>query len=156
MYTVKFKSEKIKLWKCPECGRQFQRKGQSHSCKYYPLEQHFAGKEKGEALFTLLKKVLKKNVGPFKIESLSCCIHFVSITTFLAVKIFRNKIRIDFTLDHKINSRRPYQFLQISANRYLYYIEVTKEEQLDDELMEWIQMAYDKDLKPNKHPTSHP
>jgi Domain of unknown function (DUF5655) len=145
---VKTKYESLKLWKCPKCGRQFERRGQSHSCKPFPLEQHFVGKDTGNALYENFKRSVKKQVGSFKIESLECCIHFVSTFTFAAIKIFKDKIQIDFSLSRKIKSKRINWFVQMSTHRYLYYIDITKEDEIDKELMEWIQEAYDiKDKK---------
>jgi len=141
---VKTKSEIIKLWECPKCGRQFERKGQTHSCRPFPLEQHFNGKDVGKILYEKFRIAVKKRLGPFKIESLECCIHFVSTFTFAAVKIFKDKIRVDFSLIYKIKSKRINQYIQISAHRYLYYVDITEEDEIDEELMKWIQEAHDK------------
>lgn len=136
---------KIKqLWTCPNCGRQFERQRQAHSCKPFALEQHFKRKETGKLLYEALKEALEKQFGAFKIESLECCIHFVSTSTFAAVKIFKNKIRVDFALNRSIESERFHQFVQMSAHRYLYDIDVMKETEIDKELIEWIQEAYNK------------
>lgn len=141
---MKTKSEILKLWKCPKCGRQFERHGQSHSCRPFPLEQHFLGKPAGRLLYEKFKEAVKKQVGSFKIESLECCIHFVSTFTFAAVKIFKEKIRVDFSLSRKIKSKRINQYVQMSAHRYLYVIDIMYEDEIDNELMEWIQEANDK------------
>ena len=144
---MKTNSEILKLWECPKCGRQFERKDQPHSCKYFPIEQHFIKKEKGEKLYEKLKKTLQQQLGDFKIESLECCIHFVSTFTFAAVKIFKNKIRVDFSLNQDLKSKRIKKSIQMSANRYLYYIEIINEDEINDELMKWIQEAHDKKLE---------
>ena len=141
---MKTKIEHTKLWTCPKCGRKFERTGQSHSCSPFPLEQHFKGKPSGKLLFEKFKQAVKKQAGPFKIESLKCCIHFVSTFTFAAVKIFKDKIRVDFSLSRKIKSKRIYQFVQMSAHRYLYVINILTEDEIDEELMEWIKEALDK------------
>jgi len=141
---VKTKAEILKLWKCPKCGRQFERKNQSHSCKDFPLEQHFYRKEKGKMLYEKFRMAVKNQLGFFKIESLECCIHFVSTFTFAAIKIFKDKIRVDFSLDHKIESKQIKKYTQMSANRYLYYIDIISEDEIDGDLMEWIQEAYNK------------
>lgn len=75
---------------------------------------------------------------------MECCIHFVSTFTFAAVKILSNKIRVDFSLSRKIKSKRINQYVQMSALRYLYYIDIEKEKDIDEALMEWIQEAHDK------------
>jgi hypothetical protein len=132
-----------KLWSCPKCGRQFERRGQAHSCRLFPIEQHFEGKRQGELLYQNFKQAVKKRVSFFKVESLECCIHFVSASTFAAVKIFKEKIRVDFSLSRKLKNKRIDQFLQMSANRYLYFIDIGVDDEIDEELIEWIREAYE-------------
>ena len=95
-------------------------------------------------MYEQLKKAVKKNIGAFKTESLECCIHFVSTFTFTAVKVFKDKIRVDFSLNRKLKSKRINQFVQMSAHRFLYVIDIMKEDDMDEELIEWIQEAHDK------------
>lgn len=133
-----------KLWSCPKCGRQFEREGQAHSCRLFPIEQHFEGKQESKLLYEKFKQAVKKQVGSFKTESLECCIHFVSTFTFAAIKILKDKIRVDFSLRRKIKTKRPNQFLQMSANRYLYFIDIGVDDEIDVELIEWIKEAHDK------------
>ena len=83
-------------------------------------------------------------MGNFKVESLECCIHLVSTFTFAAVKIFKDKIRVDFSLSRKIKSDRITHFTPMSAHRFLYCVDVMKEEDIDQELMDWILEAHDK------------
>lgn len=141
---MKDRVEIKELWECPKCGRKFERRGQSHSCSPYKLDKHFAGKPEEKILYQKLKKAVKQRTGPFKIESLSCCIHFVSTFTFTAVKIMKNKIRVDFSLGRKLKSKRIADVVQMSAHRYLYVVDIGSEDEIDDELMEWIQEARDK------------
>ncbi len=132
-----------KLWKCPKCNREFEKKNQVHSCTVYPIEKHFKGKEEvARPLFEELKETINKNIGEFKIESLPCCIHFVSTYTFAAVYALRNKIRIHFTLNHKLESPRIDKFSQMSANRYLYSIDIEDKKGFDKELIKWLKEAY--------------
>jgi Domain of unknown function (DUF5655) len=133
-----------KLWTCPKCGRQFERDGQSHSCKLFSLEQHFENKLQGKLLYQKFKEAIKKQGISFKIESLECCIHFVSNFTFATVKIFKDKIEVHFGLSRKIKSKRINQCIQLSANRYLYYVNITAPDEMDDTLMEWITEAQNK------------
>lgn len=132
----------VKLWACPTCGRQFARQGQSHSCRPYPLEKHFERKPAGKLLYEKLKQAIEKKIHSFKIESLECCIHFVITSTFVAVKIFKDKIRIDFSLSRRIESKRFRQSVQMSAHRFLYVVDIMTTDEMDEELMQWIQEAY--------------
>lgn len=144
MFTAKTKIEKKKLWTCPKCKRKFERQGQSHSCQAFPLAKHFERKPEGQLLYEKLKHAVKNEVGTYKIESLACCIHFVSTYTFAAVKILKDKIKVGFSLSRKIQNNRFTDFTPMSAHRYLYYIDVMKVNDIDRELMEWIHEAYDK------------
>ncbi len=132
----------VKLWKCAKCKREFAKKNQGHSCVSYPLENHFKGKDRAKELFNFLKEQIEKNIGPVKIESLPCCIHLVSNYTFGAVWAMKDRIRIDFRTNFKIESKIIWRMIQMSKNRYLYYFEIKDEKEIDKELLGWIDKAY--------------
>ena len=138
----------ISLWKCPRCGRKFERHNQAHSCKIYPLELHFKDKDASKPLYEKLCNEIRKEVGPYKIEPIECCIHLVSTRTFAAVKILQHKLQIDFSLDHEIKNMRFIKTLKISKNRFLYLLEITKEKEIDEEFLNWIKEA--QELKKKK------
>lgn len=145
-------TKKTELWTCPHCNRKFVHRGQMHSCRQFPLEQHFAGKPGGKKLYEHFKRAVRKSTGHFKIESLECCIHFVNNSTFVAVKIYKDKIRIDFTLYHTIERKRYHRFTMLSANRYLYYCYIFNEVEIDEALIGWIKEAYTKSLLKYRKP----
>lgn len=129
------------LWTCPKCKRKFERKDQPHSCKYYPIEQHFEHRSKERKLYEQLKKAIKINIDHVKVESLECCIHFVSNFTFAAVKIMKGKIRLDFALNHLLKNNRIIKSLKMSTNRWLYVVDLTEENDINDELLQWLKEA---------------
>jgi hypothetical protein len=141
---VRKRTDTKELWECPKCGRRFEKRNQSHSCKLYPLEQHFTEKINGELLYKKLKLTLEEALGPFKIESLECCIHFVTTFTFAAVKVYKNKISIEFSLNHKENNSRIKQVTPMSKNRFLHCIDILTENEINEELVDWIREARDK------------
>ena len=130
------------MWQCPECKREFKKKKQSHSCIVYPIEQHFKGKDYSKNLFEKLVRKIEEEVGEIKIESLSCCIHLVSSYTFCGIWLLKNKLRLDFRVDYPIDSKRIIKQEKLSANRYLYYIELEEEKNIDKELLKWIKDSY--------------
>ncbi|WP_026898257.1 DUF5655 domain-containing protein [Daejeonella oryzae] len=138
------KQESEKLWRCPKFSRQFHRNGQTNSCRIFALEQHFHNKPTGKILFEEFKSAVNKSLVSFKIESLKCCIHLVNVNTFAAVKVFRNKIRVDFSLSRLIENKRIKKSIQMSAHRYLYHVDIFEAEEIDKELMGWIGEAYSK------------
>lgn len=142
------KKTKVSFWKCPRCGREFERHNQAHSCKIYPLELHFKNKDASKTLYKKLCNEIRKENGPFKVESLECCIHLVSTGTFAAVKILQHKLQIDFSLNHEIKNNRFIKSLKMSEHRFLYLLEIINEEEIDVELLKWIKEA--QELKQKK------
>ena len=136
------------MWKCPKCNREFLKNNQSHSCLNYPIENHFKGKEDiGKPLFYSLVKKIEDNIGPLKIESLPCCIHLLSNYTFSGVWIGKDKIKLDFRLDNKIKNERIIKEVHISTNRYIYYLEISDDKEIDEQLLDWIRTAYNANFK---------
>lgn len=132
-----------KLWICPKCGRIFEKKNQAHSCKVYPLRNHFKGKEAvAVPLFRKLKARIKKDIGQIKVISLPCCIHLFGKFDFAAVFPLKDKIRIHFVLDYKLKSPRIYSFSKYSVSRYKYAIYIKDESKIDKELIGWMKEAY--------------
>ncbi len=142
MIMKTLEKQKINSWTCPQCGRMFKRMGQSHSCKTFPLEQHFIGKEKFRKLFDKLGKAITTRIGPFKIDSIECCIHLVHKSTFVAVKVMKNNLRIDFSLDYKPSNPRIGKTVKMSENRYLHYVDITMEDDINTDLLQWLKDAY--------------
>ncbi|HEX9262628.1 MAG TPA: DUF5655 domain-containing protein [Candidatus Bathyarchaeia archaeon] len=131
------------LWTCPKCKRQFEKRNQVHSCNLYPLDKHFKAKEKiARPLYEKLKEQIEKKIGPLKVESLPCCIHFVSTYTFAAVYALRNKIRIHFTLNHELENPRIKKSSQMSNTKYLYSIDIENSNEINEELISWLRQAY--------------
>ncbi|KKP70035.1 hypothetical protein A2X44_02360 [candidate division CPR3 bacterium GWF2_35_18] len=136
-----------KLWKCPRCKREFAKENQTHSCRVYPLEEHFKNKDYAKSVFEYLKGKIEKEVGKLKIESLPCCIHLVSNYTFGAVWAMKDGIRIDFRVDHEIKTKKIYKMVRMSANRFLYYFDIKDKSEIDTEIMNGIREAYSLNLK---------
>lgn len=131
------------MWACPKCKREFLHNNQSHSCVVFPLENHFKNKEKiAKPLFDELILQIEKNIGPVKIESLPCCIHLVSSYSFSGVWALKDKIRIDFRIDEKIDDPRIFKEQKISANRYMYHLDITDKKDVDKKLIGWLDKAY--------------
>ncbi len=131
-----------KLWQCPKCKREFKNKNQAHSCTNFPLEKHFENKPYAKELFLHLKREIEKHIGPLKIESPPCCIHFVGSYTFGGVWALKDKLRIDFRLDSEIKNKKIWKMVKMSPNRYLYFVEIKDKKEIDRELLGWIKKAY--------------
>lgn len=130
-------------WVCPTCRRQFERRNQGHSCRRYALAEHFKRRPVAHALYDALRAATTREVGRFRVESLPCCIHFVSTFTFAAVRVLTDRIRVDFTAPRPRKSRRVHRCIKMSAHRYLCLVDVTTPAEIDDQLLAWIRAAHD-------------
>jgi len=132
-----------KLWTCSKCGRRFGKIKQTHSCAVYPVAKHLKGKKLATDLYKELKLRVKKTIGPFYIESLPCCIHFVKAAfTFAAVYALKDGLRFHIGLDHRIKSKRIRRYAQIAAKRYMYELDIHDKTEMDTELLDWLNKAY--------------
>jgi len=135
----------IKLWKCPKCGRKFEKIKQVHSCTIYPVAKHLKGKKFATELYDELKAKIKKAAGPFYIESLPCCIHFVAsgtCFTFAATYAMKDRLRLHFGLSRKIASKRIRKYAQTAASKYTYELDIMDKKEFDKELLDWLKEAY--------------
>lgn len=132
------------LWRCPKCKRQFQRKGQQHSCVSFPLARHFENKHDiAKPLFDSLLRLMRAKIGPCSVVSLPCCIHFSSKgRDFAAVYALKDGLRFHIGADAPIKSTRILQVEKTSAHRYLHSLDVHSARELDAELFHWLASSY--------------
>lgn len=130
------------MWTCSCCGRIFEKAKQPHSCKKFPLEEHFKNREKAKDLFYLLFRTINEKVGSCQIVSLPCCIHLFGSYDFLAALPKKEKLEIRFARDEKLNTPRLKQSVPMSANVIKNCIEVSSSKEIDGELIQWLNEAY--------------
>jgi hypothetical protein len=133
------------FWKCSKCKRMFDKKNQQHSCTYYPVEKHLTNKDYAKKLYDILKRIIKNKIGKFRIESLPCCIHFVTIATnytFMCVYALRDGLKMHFTLPDEVQSSRLPRLTKMSNHRYLYELNIKTKEEINSELIAWLKKGY--------------
>jgi hypothetical protein len=78
------------MWRCPECGRQFANRNQSHACGRFTLASHFQGKPPTvRAIFDKVLRIAKRN-GPVTVLPEKTRIAFQVRMSFAAFVIRRN------------------------------------------------------------------
>ena len=130
------------MWKCTKCGRIFEKAKQMHSCKKVPLDKHFENKEEAKGIFDSLVKTINLKVGKSQIISLPCCIHLFGHNDYLAVLPKKDGLEIRFSLNRKLDSSRLKQAVPVSTKMYKNCIDIFKSEEIDAELIGWIEEAY--------------
>lgn len=130
------------LWRCPECGRGFANRNQTHSCSSVTLESHFTGKsEKVRELFDELSALIKK-CGPVKVLPEKTRIAFQVRMSFIAVQVRRDYLIGHFVFARRVENPRFSRVETFSPRNHLHAFRLNSLTDLDDEFAAWIREAY--------------
>jgi uncharacterized protein DUF5655 len=130
------------LWRCPECGRSFANRNQSHSCSDVTLESHFTGKsENVRRLFDALSAMIEK-CGPVKILPETTRIAFQVRMSFIAVQVRRNHLIGHFVFARRVEHPRFTRVETFSPRNHLHAFRLDTLTELDAEVAAWIREAY--------------
>jgi hypothetical protein len=130
------------MWRCPDCGRQFANRNQSHSCERHTLASHFAGKPKAlRALFDRLLTLAKKN-GPVIVLPEKTRIAFQVRMSFAAFAIRQNWVDGHVVLARRLENPRFRRIETFSPRNHLHAFRFEHIEDIDDEVAAWFAEAY--------------
>lgn len=130
------------LWRCPECGRGFANRNQSHSCSKVSLETHFISKsDKARELFDALAAIIKR-CGPVKVLPEKTRIAFQVRMSFIAVQVRRDYLIGHFVLARRVEHPRFTRVETFSPRNHLHAFRVERLEDLDDQFAAWVREAY--------------
>lgn len=131
------------MWVCPKCGREFKRKDQQHTCSLISKEMLFA--KRSPALKFLYERIVRqiRKLGEYRVETVKPdVIFFKTKSTFLAVKVKKDHLDVEFFLDH-VEDRPPVsKYLQTSKNRVAHVVPVDHQDEINDQLVNWIKTSY--------------
>jgi hypothetical protein len=136
------------MWKCPECGRVFDKTGQSHSCRRVELDQHFKNKEAARRIFDGLVDAVRKEIGECEVVSIPCCVHLYGHYDFLAALPKRDRLEIRFALNRALANPRVKQTAGLSKTSFMNCIDLHALEEIDGDLVGWLREAYHLKDKP--------
>jgi len=137
------------MWKCPKCGRSFKNKNQAHSCIKITEKEFFVQAHPHTTeLYSHLKKILIQLQVQFQIEAVKNCIYFVNRFRFLAIKFHRTSIDIEFVLERKLNIFPVFKTVRHSKDLWWHIIRIEKEEELTEEIKDWLVEASKTKRKP--------
>ncbi|MHA2008537.1 MAG: DUF5655 domain-containing protein [Promethearchaeota archaeon] len=129
-------------WKCPNCGREFSKKGQFHSCVLFSVADHFKDKPiKLKKIFELLRQEVEK-FGKVRIDSVKTTINFGGKSQFSVIFVMRESLKLDFLLDKKIENSRFSKVRGPTNNYYTYTIKLENLKDIDNQLINWLKESY--------------
>jgi len=131
-------------WTCPECGRQFGRRGQSHECtpaisldEYFATSRHDFERPIFEAVFEHLE-----SVGPLHVEAVQVGILFKRQRTFAELRPKRDRVMLSVLLSRPLQHARIVKTWRGSGQRMAYFIDLRDRDEVDDDVRDWLTEAY--------------
>ena len=129
-------------WMCPNCGRNFARKNQSHSCELFSIKEHHF--KKGTPLTIRLYNrfiSLFQKFEPITIEPLKNIIAIKKNSQFLTIQIQKMALKIIFR-SHTLFSSPRLILMPVQEKLNYYRFKIQKMDEIDEELTDWMHQAY--------------
>lgn len=131
------------LWACPECGRAFANRNQSHACGRHSLEPHFLGKDPAvRALFEAVRRAVEA-AGPVTVIPEKTRIASQVRMSFAQVTPRRAWLDGHFVFARRLPHTRFRRIDTISPRNHVHHFRVTDPREIDAEFKAWIREAYE-------------
>ena len=130
------------MWRCPECGRQFANRNQSHACGRYTLASHFEGKPPASPrdFRQAAARRPEKRAGhraPGEDQD-----RVSSRMSFAAFVIRRNWVDGHVVLARRLENPRFRRIETFSPRNHLHAFRFESVDEIDDEVAAWFAEAY--------------
>jgi len=130
------------MWTCPECGRAFANRNQSHFCSHVRLEAHFIGRSPNViATFDKLLAAARKS-GPVTVLPEKTRIAFQVRMSFAAFTLRRRWVDGHVVLARRLESPRFRRIDLISPRNQVHVFRLHEPAEVDAEVEAWLAEAY--------------
>ena len=136
------RTNRRRLWRCPECRRVFANPRQSHACGRYTLAPHFKGKSPEiRRLFNAVRAAIRR-IGPVRVLPEKTRIAFQVRMSFAQVTPRRHWLDGHLVLARRIESPRFRKVETYSPRNHLHAFRLYDVDDIDDEFRTWLLEAY--------------
>ena len=130
------------MWTCPDCGRGFANRNQSHFCSHVRLDEHLKGRELNVvATFERLLAAARKN-GPVTVLPEKTRIAFQVRMSFAAFTLRRRWVDGHVVLARRLESPRFRRIDYISPRNQVHVFRLEQPDDVDREVEAWLAEAY--------------
>jgi hypothetical protein len=130
------------MWRCPDCGRHFANRNQSHACGRFTLASHFDGKPPSvRAIFEKVLRSARKN-GPIIVLPEKTRIAFQVRMSFAAFVIRKNWVDGHVVLARRFENPRFRRIETFSPRNHLHAFRFESVNEMDEEVEAWFAEAY--------------
>lgn len=132
------------VWVCPQCRRQFRRRGQSHECApAMTLDEYFStGPERERPIFEAVMAHLD-TLGPVHVEPVSVGIFIKKNGGFLELRPMQRWVALSFSLPRRLTSPKITRKPIVANGRTFHVVNLRGPEDVDDEVKGWLTEAYE-------------
>ena len=131
-------------WVCPDCERQFARRGQGHECSpAMSIDAYFStGPPFERPIYEAVMAGLEV-IGPIHVEPVSVGIFLKRARSFCELRPMTRWVAVCFGLTRTLTSSRLSRKVVASGRQRWHYVNVRTADEVDDELIGWLAEAYD-------------
>jgi Domain of unknown function (DUF5655) len=130
------------LWRCPDCGRKFANRNQSHTCGLHDLDHHFRNKPLAiRALFDQVVRIVE-SIGPVRVLPEETRIAFQVRMSFAQVTPRHAWLDGHVVLARRLEHPRFRQIQTFSPRNHVHFFRITTADDLDDDFVAWLREAY--------------
>ena len=130
------------MWTCPDCGRSFANRNQTHFCSDVSLDEHFNGREPNViATFERLVAAAEKS-GPVKVLPEKTRIAFQVRMSFAAFTLRRRWVDGHVVLARRLESPRFRRIDFFSPLNQVHVFRLHEPADVDAEVEGWLAEAY--------------
>src|SRR5947208_7250867 len=124
----------MQTWTCPECQRQFGRRGQSHECApALSLEEYFATGPAFERDVYQAVAAHLQTLGPLHVEYVSVGSFFNRGRTFAELRPMRDRVRLSILLHRRLKHPRIVKSSH-GGTRSAYFVDLRTAGDVDDQV----------------------
>ncbi|MDH3303462.1 MAG: DUF5655 domain-containing protein [Acidimicrobiia bacterium] len=130
-------------WTCPECRRDFGKRGQSHMCSPgLGVDEYFATAQPWERpIFEVVANHLE-SLGDVIIDPIAIGVLFKNGPMLCELRAMKRWTALGFHLDRQLVSGRLSRKVVEYGNKFWHVVNVESADQIDGEIVGWLTEAY--------------
>jgi hypothetical protein len=130
------------LWRCPDCGREFANRNQTHACGTWTLERHFDGRDPS------VREIVERFIaaaarnGPVTVLPEKTRIALQVRMSFAAMTTARRWVDAHVVLARRVEHPRFRKVTTFSPRNHLHEFRLTTPDEVDGDVATWLAEAY--------------
>ena len=143
MGSQRASGEQPPVWVCPKCGARLVSRNLWHSCGRFTLEDLFDDARPGVLAVARNFVQMLQSLGDVQVIPQKTRLVCVARVRFAGLYPRKSGFVVGFALRRRLNSRRIVRTVDYGPRWRGHFVNVTSDNDLDDELRTWLQEAHD-------------